>query len=251
MDYEHCFLQRREDKEDSDLQNDLDNENSVVLFDLKDCNRKRATFSMITFFYSYSTIGNLAYYSLLKDQFGMDPGELNAYYTFINFLFLLKPLYGFVTDSCPILGRHRQPYIILCGILAAVLWILMGFGANNGIIATLLMFLINGMLGLISSVSQALVVEDSQERKKQEELAKNAQNSDENAVSYNDNKAVKNVSLFFILDSIGLLLSAYLSGFLVEKFSLLNVFIIAAFVPFIISIIGFALQERIFYNNRV
>lgn len=29
---------------------------------------------------------------------------------------MIKPLYGFVTDTFPILGRRRRPYLILCGL---------------------------------------------------------------------------------------------------------------------------------------
>ena len=29
---------------------------------------------------------------------------------------MIKPLYGFVTDMFPIMGRRRRPYLIICGL---------------------------------------------------------------------------------------------------------------------------------------
>lgn len=29
---------------------------------------------------------------------------------------MIKPLYGFVTDTFPIYGLRRQPYIVICGL---------------------------------------------------------------------------------------------------------------------------------------
>ncbi len=235
MDYDHCFIQK---KDDNDSQ-------KVVLFDTSDCSRRRVTFSLVMFMYSYTTIGNLAFYSLLKDVLHLDPAELNGYYTFINLLFLLKPLYGFVTDTCYIFGRHRQPYIMLGGVTASLLWVLMAFFAENALFATIMMFMINGTFALINASCQALVVEDSQERSSEKTDTAEGDAAGGKKEVYNDAKTVKNVSLFFLLDSVGLLLSSYLSGFLVSAFSLRSVFLTAAAVPALIALSGAVLGESI------
>jgi hypothetical protein len=33
---------------------------------------------------------------------------------------MIKPLYGFVTDTFPINGLRRQPYIIICGLTGKI-----------------------------------------------------------------------------------------------------------------------------------
>ena len=32
---------------------------------------------------------------------------------------MIKPLYGLITDSLPIWGRRRRPYLIICGLTGA------------------------------------------------------------------------------------------------------------------------------------
>ena len=32
---------------------------------------------------------------------------------------MIKPLYGLITDSLPIWGRRRRPYLIICGLAGA------------------------------------------------------------------------------------------------------------------------------------
>ena len=32
---------------------------------------------------------------------------------------MIKPLYGLITDSLPIWGRRRRPYLVICGLAGA------------------------------------------------------------------------------------------------------------------------------------
>ncbi len=234
MDYDHCFIKEKDKPQ---------NPETVAVCDFSDCSRRRVTFSLVMFMYSFLTIGNLAYYSLLKDQLHLDPAELNTYYTFINILFIIKPVYGFFTDSCYILGRRRQPYIIIGGVFTAAMWMLVAYVAKNAILATLFMFLINGALALVNSACQALVVEDSRLRRGDQPEGAPAEEKRNEPVTYSDTKAVNNVSLFFLVDSIGLIISSYLSGLMVDAFSLKTTFFVAASVPAMIALCGFALRE--------
>ena len=213
-------------------------EEKLTLFNIKDCSRKQVTFCLVMFFYSFGTIGNLAFYSLLKDVYGLQPATLNIFYTVISMLFVFKPLYGFITDHIYIFGRRRQPYIIIGGFAITILWILMGYFAVNAYIATTFMSLINVILGIINTAAQALVIEDSQNEENKEII-----------VEYNNNKAVKNVSMFFGIDSIGLLISSYLSGYLVDTCSLRTVFLVSAGISSLVSLSGFALSESKLIND--
>ena len=226
MDYDHVLVA-------PDYENGKPDE--FVLFEPKECTRRRAAFSIIMFIYGFNAIGNLGYYSLLMDKFKLNPDETNFHYTFVSSLFILKPFYGLLTDSCYICGRKRQPYILIAGILASLLWIGMIYFTNTAVMATLLMCLINLMMGMISTTSQALVIEDSREKKE------GAQEHE-----FDNVRATKNISMFFSLDSIALLLSSYLSGYLVKKYSLSTVFLISSIFPFLISAFSFILCESKF-----
>ncbi len=193
------------------------------------CTRPRVTFSLVMFLCSFANLGSLAYYSLLKDKLSLNPAELNAYYTFIMVMPMIKPVYGFITDSCYICGRHRQPYIVLGGIVIAGMWILIAYAASNAVLAALFMAVISGSVSLVNSACQGLAIEDSQSR------------TDPKA--YEDSKTVKNVSLVLMMGSVGLLCSSYFSGLIVHLLPLRTNFLITAAIPTLIALCGFALRE--------
>lgn len=222
MDYEHKFSSPEERKELAGF---------TLLCTPEDCSRRRLTFSLVMFVYGFGSIGNMGYFSLLKDVFKLQPADLNLHFSMMSFLFVLKPFYGFLTDSCPIFGRRRQPYLMLAGIVCSIMWVGMYYWTTKVYIATLLMCLINMMMGMISAVTQGLLVEDAQEKDNKE------------TPTYTSRKAATNVSMYFGIDSIGMLASSYLSGYLLNRFSLQVVFNVSAVVPLIIVLISLVLCE--------
>jgi len=59
----------------------------------------------------------LNYY--LKQTFGRSPVEVTAYLTILNLPWIIKPVYGIVSDFLPIFGYRRKAYLVLANAAAA------------------------------------------------------------------------------------------------------------------------------------
>lgn len=44
---------------------------------------------------------------------------------------MIKPLYGFLSDSVPLWGYRRRSYLALCGLLGSVSWAALGTGVSS------------------------------------------------------------------------------------------------------------------------
>lgn len=209
-----------------------------VICEPSECTRKRVTFTIVMFLYGFNSIGSLAFYSLLKDRFKLEPTAANLYNTIISFLFILKPLYGLLSDGYSICGRNRQPYMILAGLLASLAWVGMIFLAYTPWLATMFMCFVNIMMGMINTIAQAILVEDSQDNQS-------------DSAEYDTKKAARNLSMFFSSDYIALLISSYLSGYMVKYCSLSVVFAVSACLPLTMVITSFILCERTLSNNMI
>ncbi|KAK9903962.1 hypothetical protein WJX75_001434 [Coccomyxa subellipsoidea] len=62
------------------------------------------------------SLGTLTEQFYLKDDLQFDPAQAETWKAIAHIPWMIKPLYGFVTDTFPINGLRRQPYIIICGL---------------------------------------------------------------------------------------------------------------------------------------
>ncbi len=60
----------------------------------------------------------LNYY--LKQSFGWTPVQVTAYLTILNLPWVIKPVYGLVSDFLPLFGYRRKAYLVLANAAAAV-----------------------------------------------------------------------------------------------------------------------------------
>jgi hypothetical protein len=60
-------------------------------------------------------------YSACSNQSALPTGQADTWKALAHIPWMIKPLYGFFTDTFPIMGRRRRPYIIICGLTGAVL----------------------------------------------------------------------------------------------------------------------------------
>ena len=81
------------------------------------------------YFFSLNGLGalpNLSINFILKDQLKLGPSQM-AYYQAVTLLaWVVKPLWGFISDSFPLFGTKRKSYLLLTSGLAAASWILLG-----------------------------------------------------------------------------------------------------------------------------
>ena len=68
---------------------------------------------------------------IITNELGLTPVQMTAYYTMTYTPWLLKPVYGFVSDQFPICGYRRKPYVILMAFLSACVFISFGLCGNN------------------------------------------------------------------------------------------------------------------------
>ena len=58
-------------------------------------------------------------------HYGLSIANVGVVTSTISLPWILKPVYGAISDKFPIGGRRRKPYIILTSLLAALLWLVL------------------------------------------------------------------------------------------------------------------------------
>ncbi|HEV8030547.1 MAG TPA: MFS transporter [Stellaceae bacterium] len=56
----------------------------------------------------------------LKQQYGWTPVQVTAYLTVLNFPWIIKPVYGLVSDFIPLFGYRRKAYLVIANAAAAL-----------------------------------------------------------------------------------------------------------------------------------
>ena len=164
---------------------------------------------------------------LLKDELHLPPAEATMLMSLTYWPWLLKPLWGFITDNFTILGSRRRAYLVLAGLSSAAGWLGLGGmtpdfgGAKESVL--LLMMLGNFGIAFSDVVVDALVVEKAR----------------------SDPKLMGNLQSFsWACRGIGAVLSAYFSGVLLESVGVRAVFLITAVLPMLIVVAAALIQEE-------
>src|SRR5438093_7751371 len=103
---------------------------------------------------------NLSITFLLKDTFGLSAAQTATFFSITTIPWLIKPIYGLISDFVPLFGRRRKSYFVLTAALAA---------AAGGVLAVLgehaywplaLLFTLMGLgLAFTDVLTDALMVE--------------------------------------------------------------------------------------------
>lgn len=169
-------------------------------------------------------LARLAISFFLKDELGLTPAEVSVLTGLAVLPWVIKPLFGFLSDGFPILGYRRRPYLILSGLLGSFSWLALATVVNSAWTATIAL--------LISSASIAIsdVIVDSQvvERAREESLA--------NAGSLQ--------SLSWGATAFGGLITAYFSGSLLELFAPKTIFAMTAVFPLVFCTMAWLIAEQ-------
>jgi folate/biopterin transporter len=87
------------------------------------------------------------------------PAQMAAIFGITSVPWCLKPLYGFISDSYPLFGYRRRPYMILGGYLSSVMWILLPFCPRDEFVVTFVMTMSSMGLCLSDVMADSLLVE--------------------------------------------------------------------------------------------
>jgi folate/biopterin transporter len=182
-------------------------------------------FAILTVYFVQGILGlaRLAVSFFLKDELGLSPAQVSALFGIVALPWIVKPLFGFLSDGLPIFGYRRRPYIVLSGLLGAVSWVSLATIVHTSWAATLVISLSSLSVAISDVIVDSLVVE----------RARKETQADVGSLQ----------SLTWGTSALGGLITAYLSGWLLEHFTTRNVFAITACFPLIVSVVVWLIAE--------
>ncbi len=97
---------------------------------------------------------------MFKDDFHLTPARLGFYTGIISIPWIIKPFWGLLADSSPILGSRRKSYIFLFGIFCGSGWIYLSLRGYAEIeLAVMILFTISLSVCFCNVIGEALMVE--------------------------------------------------------------------------------------------
>lgn len=118
------------------------------------------------YFFSMNGLGalpGLAINFLLKDKMGLAPDQM-AYFQAVTLLaWVVKPLWGILSDLFPIFGSRRKSYLILTSLVAAGAWLMLAGLVHPTVAQILLLIVLVDMAYAFQDVvSDGLMIETGQ-----------------------------------------------------------------------------------------
>ncbi|KAI5063221.1 hypothetical protein GOP47_0021768 [Adiantum capillus-veneris] len=170
------------------------------------------------------TVRSLATNYYWKDVQKLQPAASQVFEAFVGMPWNIKPIYGLITDTFPIGGFQRWPYLAICGVAGACcLWILSLLSAPSPWLATLLMASVALCTAFPDVVVDAAVAEQSRNRPT---LASDLQ------------------SLSWGSLSIGGLVGCVVSGPAVHSFGPRGSFVLISVAPLLLLVAAWAIPEK-------
>ncbi|GAB2294839.1 hypothetical protein Dimus_029032 [Dionaea muscipula] len=180
--------------------------------------------AMVYFVQGVLGLSRLAVSFYFKDDLHLDPAETAIISGFSAFPWLVKPLYGFISDSLPLFGYRRRSYLVLSGLLGALAWGLMTSVVDSKYSAAVCILLGSLSVAFSDVVVDSMVVERS--RGESQSTSGSLQ------------------SLCWGSSAFGGIVSSYYSGSLVEAYGVRFVFGITALLPLITSTVAVLVKEQ-------
>lgn len=176
-------------------------------------------------------LSRLAVFTLFKDELHMSPATVGILTGATMIPWVIKPVYGFLSDSVPIGGYRRRSYLILCGALGAASWLVV-----SGPVVSCPVIVFALTCGSLSTafadvVADSIVVE----------LSRGGPQSTAGSLQ----------SLCWASQSTGAILSAYFSGSLVQLYGPRPVFLLTACFPLLVTVAATVIPEKKIENRVI
>ena len=169
-------------------------------------------------------ISRLAVSFFLKDELALSPAEVAALMGIAALPWVIKPVFGFISDGLPIFGYRRRPYLILSGLLGVGAWLSLANLVHTAAGATLAISITSLSVAFSDVIVDSLIVE----RARDESVG----------------KAGSLQALCWGASAVGGLLTAYFSGLLLQHFSTRTVFGLTAAFPLLVSAAALWISEE-------
>ncbi|KAI4369639.1 hypothetical protein MLD38_018060 [Melastoma candidum] len=180
--------------------------------------------AMVYFVQGVLGLSRLAVNFYLKDDLHLDPAETAVISGFSALPWLVKPLYGFISDSVPLFGYRRRSYLVLSGLLGALSWSLMATFVDSKYSAAFCIMLGSLSVAFSDVVVDSMVVERA--RGESQSMSGSLQ------------------SLCWGSSAFGGIVSSYFSGSLVDSYGVRFVFGLTTFLPLVTSAVAVLVREQ-------
>ncbi|MGM3304548.1 folate/biopterin family MFS transporter [Anabaena sp. WFMT] len=174
-------------------------------------------------------LARLAVSFFLKDELHLSPVEVSALLGIVALPWMIKPVFGFISDGLPIFGYRRRPYLVLSGILGSAAWVSLSTLVHTSLGATIAIALSSLSVAFSDVIVDSLVVERARVESK-------AQVGSLQSICWG-------------ATALGGLITAYFSGLLLEYFTTRTVFLVTALFPLIISAAAWLITETPIHKN--
>ncbi|KAM3246395.1 putative folate-biopterin transporter 2 [Capsicum annuum] len=164
----------------------------------------------------------------MKDEQRLQPSEAQIYAGVIQIPWMVKPLWGLLTDTLPIIGYRRRPYFILAGLLGAFAMLSLSLNHKLQLASALLC-----LTGASAAQAVADVTIDACVT--------------ENSISH-PSLASDMQSLCGVSSSVGQLIGYTISGFLVHLIGSKGVFGVLSIPAALVILVGMMLHEPFIHN---
>jgi len=186
-------------------------------------------FRMVPLLLFYLLLGfNFAFPSVAMRYWMMDtvkvtPAQMSAIFGVVSIPWCLKPLFGFVSDSRPLLGYRRKTYMIFASYLASFMWMVLPFCPHDEFLITLVMTMSSAGMCFADVMADSLLVM----------AAKNE--SEENRGSIQ--------SWSWGLRFVGGLLASGTGSIAYEQLGYAQVFLLNSMIPVLVAVLACFIEE--------
>src|SRR4028119_118871 len=104
-------------------------------------------------------LARLAVSFFLKDELGLSPAQVAALMGIAALPWVIKPLFGFLSDGLPLFGYKRRPYLILSGLMGTTAWLGLATVVHTAWAATGAILLSSLSVAVSDVIVDSLVVE--------------------------------------------------------------------------------------------
>lgn len=113
-----------------------------------------------------SYLSKLATNYYFKDDLHLQPATVSVVSGIILIPWVVKPLYGFISDTYPIFNRRRMPYFFIFGFTGFFSWISLAYLATTLFEVVVCLFTASLSLAFVNVLAEALIVEKGAQNKK-------------------------------------------------------------------------------------
>ena len=94
----------------------------------------------------------------LMETVKVSPAQMAAIFGVISVPWCMKPLFGFISDSNPIFGYRRKPYMILSAYVASFMWIILPFCPHDEFLLTFVLTMSSAGMCFADVMADSLLV---------------------------------------------------------------------------------------------